>query len=78
MTWKLNNQKLEKEFKLNNFSEIVEKLIAVAAAADAINHHPDVHIYGYNNVKFVLSTYSKNNTVSKLDYDLAKKIDELF
>lgn len=78
MEWKLNGQKLEKEFKLKNFSEIVKKLNEVAVAADAMNHHPDVTIYGYNKVKFTLCTHSQNNTVTALDHELANKIDELF
>ncbi len=47
MSWLINNNKLEKEFVLNSFSEIIEKLKEVCIIADLLKHHPDFLVYDY-------------------------------
>lgn len=78
MNWQNNNNKLEKEFVLNSFSEIINKLTEVSKVADRMNHHPDFTVYGYKKIKFSLSTHDKGNTVTDKDHELAKKLDEIF
>jgi len=78
MTWQEINNKLEKEFVLKSFSEIIEKLNDVKIVANAMNHHPDFCVYGYKKIKFTLCTHDIGNTVTKNDHDLAEKIDEIF
>src|SRR6476469_6806064 len=48
---------------------------AVAVAAEAAGHHPDIDIR-WRDVLFVLSTHSASG-VTDLDLDLARKIDDL-
>ena len=45
--------------------------------AEEMNHHPDVLIHGYKLVKVMLFTHSLNSITDK-DYELAKKIDEIW
>ena len=63
MSWLINNNKLEKEFVLNSFSEIIEKLKEVCIIADLLKHHPDFLVYDYKKIKFSINN-SKNNTES--------------
>jgi 4a-hydroxytetrahydrobiopterin dehydratase len=46
----------------------------VGAVAEAEGHHPDLHLYGYNNVCVSLSTHSLGG-VTVNDIVLAVKID---
>lgn len=76
MEWIEENKRLVKEFKLKNFSAITEKLQEIAIKADEIDHHPDFQVYGYNHIKFSLSTHTTNGVTEK-DYALAKEIDNI-
>ncbi|MBP6182959.1 4a-hydroxytetrahydrobiopterin dehydratase [Flavobacterium sp.] len=78
MSWSINNNKLEKEFAMNSFSEIIEKLKEVCIIADSLNHHPDFLVYNYKKIKFSLSTHDNGNKVTEKDYELAEKLDLIF
>jgi 4a-hydroxytetrahydrobiopterin dehydratase len=49
---------------------------AVARAAEAENHHPDLHLTGYRNVAIELWTHAIGG-LSENDFILAAKIDRL-
>lgn len=55
--------------------QMEELLSEVAAAADSMNHHPKVDRSG-GATTFILWTHSEGG-VTKLDFDLAGRIDEL-
>ena len=69
---------MEKEFAMNSFSEIIEKLKEVCIIADLLNHHPDFLVYDYKKIKFSLSTHDNGNKVTEKDYELAEKLDLIF
>ncbi len=78
MSWSINNNKLEKEFVMNSFSEIIEKLKEVCIIADLLNHHPNFEVYDYKKIKFSLCTHDHGNKVTEKDYLLAEKLDQVF
>ena len=78
MSWLINNNKLEKEFVLNSFSDIIEKLNETSIIADLLNHHPDFLVYDYKKIKFSLCTHDNGNKVTEKDYLLAERLDSIF
>ncbi|HEX5039320.1 MAG TPA: 4a-hydroxytetrahydrobiopterin dehydratase [Candidatus Limnocylindria bacterium] len=74
--WSREGDVLRRTFKVGGFSQAAELVRAVAAAADAANHHPDVHITGYRNVTFELTTHAAN-AITRRDVELATQIDRL-
>jgi 4a-hydroxytetrahydrobiopterin dehydratase len=75
--WKLDGDKLTKTTAGTSFLDVITKLNTVAIEADILNHHPDFSVFGYKNIRFELSSHSEGKVTQK-DYDLAKKIDEIF
>jgi 4a-hydroxytetrahydrobiopterin dehydratase len=73
--WSLKDNTIERQFKFKDFKEAIKFVNRVADAANKEDHHPDIHIY-YNKVHIVLSTH-KIGGLSKNDFILAAKIDEL-
>jgi 4a-hydroxytetrahydrobiopterin dehydratase len=73
--WTCKDNTIERVFKFKDFKEAIKFVNGVADAANREDHHPDIHIY-YNKVHIVLSTH-KINGLSKNDFILAAKIDEL-
>ena len=75
-SWKTNNYKLSKTIKFSNFREAVAFINQLTEEAEAMNHHPDISLYGYRYLKIDLFTHQKN-AITHLDHQLSEKIDEL-
>jgi len=73
--WMLNKNAIERTFQFKDFKEAIDFVNEVAETADKEDHHPDIHIY-YNKVRIELTTH-KIKGLSKNDFILAAKIDEL-
>jgi 4a-hydroxytetrahydrobiopterin dehydratase len=59
-----------------NFMECMAFLNKVAEVAEAEQHHPDLHLTGYKNVRVALMTHAIGG-LSENDFILAAKIDGL-
>lgn len=57
-----------------NFEAAWEFASAVAEAAEAANHHPDILVHGWNKTRITLSTHSAGG-ITQLDIDLARAVD---
>lgn len=73
--WKKESGKLIKSFKFNDFKEALEFINCVGQIAESLNHHPKI-INVYNSVEIQLWTHDQNS-ITDLDYNLAREIDKL-
>jgi 4a-hydroxytetrahydrobiopterin dehydratase len=73
--WKLEQDKLTREFKFANFDEAMDFVNELAHVAKAADHHPEIQI-SYNKVKLTLSTH-KIGGLSRNDFILAARVDEM-
>lgn len=76
MDWKIEDNRLVKEFAFNDFVEAVQFVDDIVPLAQEMNHHPDILIHSYKKVKVMLFTHSEKKITEK-DHTLAKKIDGL-
>jgi len=76
MSWKIVNNRLTKEYKFNNQTELAAFFIKVAELSDKNDHHPDATIRKCSVLTLELYTNTENK-ISELDYSLAKMIDEI-
>ena len=74
--WKLVGNAIEKNYKLSNFRQAIQFINKVADIAEAENHHPDILLWSWNNVKLTLSTHTVKG-LSDNDFILASKIDRI-
>jgi 4a-hydroxytetrahydrobiopterin dehydratase len=76
--WQLgaDAQSIERLFTFNNFVQAVERINQIKEIAESENHHPDLHLTGYKNLKVVLNTHALGG-VTENDFILAAKINEL-
>jgi 4a-hydroxytetrahydrobiopterin dehydratase len=74
--WSRDGSLIRRSVKVPGFSAAADLVRAVADAADAANHHPDVHITGYRNVIFELTTHAAK-ALTRRDIELAAEIDRL-
>lgn len=74
--WTLVGSTIEKNYKFANFRQAIEFINNVADVAEAENHHPDVLLWNWNNVKLTITTHSIKG-LSEHDFILATKIDKI-
>ncbi len=74
--WKLRDdgKLIWRTWQLKNFVQAMKLLNASAALAEQEQHHPDLHLTGYRNVKIELTTHAIEG-LSENDFILAAKID---
>lgn len=74
--WQETDNKLVKNFTFDDFNEALDFINKVGEISESLNHHPEI-INTYNKVTLKLQTHNQNQ-ITDLDYELAKKIDNLF
>ncbi len=71
-----DGKSLRAEYLMRDFGAAVELIRAVAEAAEAMDHHPDIHLTGYRRLALELSTHSEGKLTDK-DFLLAARIEAL-
>lgn len=76
--WRLGEAggSIERKYTFNNFKEAIRFIDSIAELAEQEQHHPDLHLTGYRNVKVVLTTHAIGG-LSVNDFIVASKIDQL-
>ncbi len=73
--WERQDDELVTTVKLHDFAAALEFVNAVGAAAEAVNHHPDIDIR-WNTVNLALTTHDSGG-LTVFDLALAAAIDRL-
>ena len=68
--------KIKRDFKFKNFKEAMEFVNKVADLAEEEQHHPDILIHGWNNVKITFYTHSIKG-LHENDFIMAAKVNEI-
>jgi 4a-hydroxytetrahydrobiopterin dehydratase len=74
--WEHEGSAISRTVKVKGFRAAIALVNAVADAAEAANHHPDIAIHDYNRVTFTLTTHAAKALTFR-DFDLATEIDRL-
>ncbi len=74
--WRREGDAIARTFTFKGFKGAMAFANRVAEAANAANHHPDIHIERYRTVRIVLTTHATSG-LSDADVVLARRIDEL-
>lgn len=74
--WNFSDNQIFKEYKLGSFKEALTFVNKIGDEAEAMDHHPDILMHGWNKVKISISTHSEGGVTEK-DFRLAEKIETL-
>jgi 4a-hydroxytetrahydrobiopterin dehydratase len=74
--WTRDGDALTKTFTFKGFKGAMAFVNQVAEAANAANHHPDIHLEAYKTVRVVLTTHIAHG-LTDADLELAERIDEV-
>jgi 4a-hydroxytetrahydrobiopterin dehydratase len=59
-----------------NFLAAVGLINAIALAAEKLDHHPDILLYGWNKLRISSTTHDRGG-LTELDFKLAREIDAI-
>jgi 4a-hydroxytetrahydrobiopterin dehydratase len=74
--WRLKDGRLSKEFRFPDFAQALAFVNRVGAAAEEMNHHPDIRL-GWGRADVETWTHDAGG-ITALDFELAAKIDAQF
>jgi 4a-hydroxytetrahydrobiopterin dehydratase len=74
--WRREGDTIVREFVRPDFAAAIDFVIVVAELAEQANHHPDILIHGYKQVRLTLTTHSAGG-VTERDFELARAVDTL-
>jgi 4a-hydroxytetrahydrobiopterin dehydratase len=76
--WKLeeDGKRISRSWTVKNFLSGIDLFNKVAAIAEKEDHHPDLHLEGYRNVKITLWTHAVGG-LTENDFVLAAKINQI-
>jgi 4a-hydroxytetrahydrobiopterin dehydratase len=74
--WRRDDQAIVRELRFEDFGQAMAFVNRVADAAEAVNHHPNILVHGWNKVRLELSTHSEGG-LTQADLDMAARIDDL-
>jgi 4a-hydroxytetrahydrobiopterin dehydratase len=74
--WSRRGDEIARRWKFADFKEAIDFVNRVAAAAEEANHHPDIFVHGWNQVRLTLSTHSAGGLTAG-DFELAEKLNTL-
>ena len=75
--WEYKNDKISKQFEFKDFVDSLSFINELAPFCEALDHHPDVHIF-YNKVLFELQRLDVGGKVTDKDITVAKEIEKLY
>ena len=76
MDWKEEN-KLKREFEFDNFKKALSFTNKVGEIAERMQHHPDILLHDYNQVKIEVTTHDEGMKVTQKDHDFAEDVNKL-
>ncbi len=74
--WNRDGDAIVRDWKFKNFAEAMAFVNRVAEAAEEANHHPDILVHGWNNVRLTLSTHSVGGLTAG-DLEMAGRLSGL-
>jgi 4a-hydroxytetrahydrobiopterin dehydratase len=74
--WRREGEQIVLDRKVPDFAAAMAFVNAVADAAEAANHHPDILVHDYNQVRLSVTNHSAGG-LTQADFDLAATIDAL-
>jgi 4a-hydroxytetrahydrobiopterin dehydratase len=74
--WQRDGEAIAREWELADFAAAIAFVNRVGELAEQANHHPDIHLHGWNKVRLELSTHSEGG-ITQADVDMAGRIDAL-
>ncbi|QEV21294.1 4a-hydroxytetrahydrobiopterin dehydratase [Streptomyces alboniger] len=73
--WSLDGDKITRSYRLGSHFAAVGLVVHIAQTQDELDHHADIAL-GYNTVALSVNTHSAGGSITGLDLELARRVEE--
>ncbi|MFF3909878.1 4a-hydroxytetrahydrobiopterin dehydratase [Streptomyces sp. NPDC001848] len=74
--WSLEGDRIARSYRLGSHFAATAMVVHISQVQEELNHHSDLTL-GYNTVSLTVNTHSAGGTVTDLDFELARRVEEL-
>lgn len=74
--WRREHDQIVRDFQFADFKMALAFVNRVADEAEAMDHHPDILLHDWNQVRLSVTTHSEGGLTAK-DFQLAERINSL-
>jgi 4a-hydroxytetrahydrobiopterin dehydratase len=74
--WHRDGEEIVRDVTCKDFAAAIALVNAVATIAEEANHHPDILVHGWNNVRLSVTNHSAGG-LTRADFELAARLDRL-
>jgi 4a-hydroxytetrahydrobiopterin dehydratase len=74
--WRQEGESLVRDLEFDDFRAAMAFVNSVAEAAEEANHHPDIAVHDWNQVRLAFTTHSEGG-LTDADRAMAERIDAL-
>ncbi|MEV6020813.1 MULTISPECIES: 4a-hydroxytetrahydrobiopterin dehydratase [unclassified Streptomyces] len=74
--WSVDADRLTRSYRLGSHFAATALVVHIAQVQEELDHHSDLTL-GYNTVSLAVNTHSVGGAVTALDFDLARRVEEL-
>jgi 4a-hydroxytetrahydrobiopterin dehydratase len=76
LEWRRESEQIVRDLRFESFKYAIAFVDRVAEAAEEANHHPDILVHGWNNVRLSVTNHSAGG-LTDADFQLARRIETL-
>ena len=74
--WSLDGDRITRSYRLDSHFAATAMVVHIAQVQEELDHHSDLTL-GYNTVSLTVNTHSVGGAVTELDFELARRVEEL-
>ena len=74
--WSLDGDRLTRSYRLGSHFAATAMVVHIAQVQQELDHHSDLTL-GYNSVSLSVNTHYVGGAVTKLDFALARRVEDL-
>jgi 4a-hydroxytetrahydrobiopterin dehydratase len=74
--WSVDGDRLTRSYRLGSHFAATAMVVHIAQTQEELDHHSDLTL-GYNTVSLTVNTHSVGGAVTALDFELARRVEEL-
>ncbi|MGW0335006.1 4a-hydroxytetrahydrobiopterin dehydratase [Streptomyces sp. NPDC003011] len=74
--WSLDGDRLTRSYRLGTHFAATAMVVHIARVQEQLDHHSDLTL-GYDTVSLSAHTHSAGGAVTELDFELARKVEDL-
>ncbi|MFC7257919.1 4a-hydroxytetrahydrobiopterin dehydratase [Streptomyces lutosisoli] len=74
--WSVDGDRLARSYRLGSHFAATAMVVHIAQVQEKLDHHSDLTL-GYNTVSLTVNTHSVGGAITELDFNLARKVEEL-